>query len=125
LAVDLWQVDIDLREIETALLNLASNAREAMGERGRLTIETQNFRFDGRDPVDGFDLLPGNYVCLAISGIGALPLTDHRSDLTEIQAAIKRSGGTATICSGPQGATTVNLYLRAVEQQLGPDPLLT
>lgn len=64
---DPWSAFVDPAQLEAALLNLAINARDAMPEGGRLTIETANIQLD-RDYADRHvEVTPGRYVMLAIS----------------------------------------------------------
>jgi signal transduction histidine kinase len=59
-----WSVEIDPNQLENALLNLAINARDAMPDGGRLTIETANDQMDAR-PAGKQELSPGQYVSLS------------------------------------------------------------
>src|SRR5665213_4104609 len=69
-APDLRQVKADAGQIEQVIMNMAMNARDAMPNGGKLTLETANVTFDagsvGRHP----DLKPGDYAMLAISDTG-------------------------------------------------------
>jgi PAS domain S-box-containing protein len=66
----LGPVFVDRSELETTLLNLAINARDAMPRGGQLTIEAQNVDFDA-DANGPRELAPGNYVMIAVSDTGA------------------------------------------------------
>jgi PAS domain S-box-containing protein len=68
-AVGLWAVLIDQNQLENALLNLCINARDAMPDGGRLTIETANRWLDGTAGTER-DLPPGQYVSLAVTDTG-------------------------------------------------------
>jgi PAS domain S-box-containing protein len=71
LHADLWCASTDANQLESALLNLTINARDAMPEGGRLTIETTNTRLDQRyvSSIPG-ELAPGDYVVLCVSDTG-------------------------------------------------------
>jgi PAS domain S-box-containing protein len=70
LAVDLWTAFTDANQLESALLNLAINARDAMPEGGRLTIETANARLGEADTSMAEDVEPGDYVVISVSDTG-------------------------------------------------------
>ena len=68
-ADDLWNTLCDPNQLESALLNLAINARDAMPDGGRLTISTANVRLDGVT-ADAPALSPGEYVCIDVTDTG-------------------------------------------------------
>ena len=70
LAPDLWRVRADPSEVENAVLNLAINARDAMGDGGTLTIETSHIDLDDGYAYMHPDAAPGSYVQLCVSDTG-------------------------------------------------------
>ncbi|MEO8715124.1 MAG: ATP-binding protein [Acetobacteraceae bacterium] len=131
LAAGLWPVRVDANQIENALLNLAVNARDAMPDGGRLTIETANAELDDAQTARA-EVPPGRYVVLAVSdtGIGMAPEVAARVfdpffttkpvgegtglGLSMVYGFVKQSGGHVTIRSVPEKGTTVRLYLPSV-----------
>ena len=115
-------------QLENALLNLCINARDAMPDGGRLTVETANRWLDGRTARQR-DLPPGQYVSLCVSdtGMGMTPKVVQRAfdpffttkpigmgtglGLSMIYGFVQQSGGQARIYSEPGQGTTVSLYL--------------
>ena len=73
-AAGLWATLVDPNQLENALLNLCINARDAMPDGGRLTIETGNKWLDERT-ARSRDLAPGQYVSLCVSDTGTLLMT--------------------------------------------------
>ncbi|WP_251119365.1 ATP-binding protein, partial [Escherichia coli] len=69
-AVGLWTTHVDPHQLESALLNLCINSRDAMPGGGRLTIETANAWMDERAGRER-DLPPGQYVSLCVTDTGA------------------------------------------------------
>ena len=74
-ANDLWGTLCDPNQLESALLNLAINARDAMPDGGRLTIKTLNTKLDGVLPSNPA-LSPGDYVCIDVKDTG-IGMTDE------------------------------------------------
>jgi signal transduction histidine kinase len=125
----LWKVEADTPELEAALLNLALNARDAMPDGGKLTIETSNAYLDENYCRSHADLTPGQYVVIAVSdnGAGMSGETIERAfdpffttketgkgtglGLSQVYGFIKQSGGHVKIYSEPGEGTTVKLYL--------------
>jgi len=66
----LWTTRCDPNQLESAILNLAINARDAMPEGGRLTIETMNAHIDEDYAAANHDVAPGEYVAISISDTG-------------------------------------------------------
>jgi PAS domain S-box-containing protein len=129
LADDLWPGLADPSQVESALTNLAINARDAMPGGGRLTIETANRRLDESYAAENVDLAPGDYVMLAVSdtGTGIPPAILDRVlepffttkdegkgtglGLSMIYGFAKQSRGHLKIYSEVGHGTTVRLYL--------------
>jgi signal transduction histidine kinase len=70
LAGGLWRAHADPNQLEVAILNLAVNARDAMPGGGKLTIETANVHLDERYATSQIEVLPGQYVMLAVTDNG-------------------------------------------------------
>ncbi len=133
LAEDLWRTRVDASQIEDALLNLAINARDAMPNGGRLTIETANATLDASYAELHAEVVPGDYVMLAMTdtGIGMAPEVIERAvepffstkevgkgtglGLSMIYGFVKQSGGHLSIYSELGTGTTVRLYLPRAE----------
>ncbi len=129
LAGGLWLTLCDQNQLESALLNLAINARDAMPDGGRLTIETGNAHLDLAYAAQEQDVRPGQYVCLSVtdSGTGMSPDVVKRAfdpffttkptgqgtglGLSMIYGFARQSEGYAKIYSEPGQGTTVKLYL--------------
>jgi PAS domain S-box-containing protein len=129
LASDLWTANVDRTHLESALINLALNARDAMPRGGRLLIETQNQVFDADYAAQHPDATQGDYVMLAVSdnGIGIPRESLSRVfdpffttkevgkgtglGLSMVYGFIKQSKGHIRIYSEVGLGTTVRLYL--------------
>jgi PAS domain S-box-containing protein len=144
-AAGLWNTLVDPGQLENALLNLCINARDALPDGGRLTIETANRRFDERTGAER-ELAPGNYVSLSVTdnGTGMAPEVMARAfepffttkplgmgtglGLSMIYGFAQQSGGQVRIYSEPGLGSTVCLYLprnaAGADGDMGGDALL-
>ncbi|EJL29267.1 PAS domain S-box protein [Novosphingobium sp. AP12] len=129
LAGGLWQTRCDPNQLESAILNLVINARDAMPRGGKLTIETCNAHLDGHYASLQRDVKPGQYVCIAITdtGVGMSRETAARAfepffttkpigqgtglGLSMIYGFARQSEGYARIYSEEAKGTTIKLYL--------------
>ncbi len=127
-AAGLWATLVDPHQLENALLNLCINARDAMPDGGRLTIETANKWLDRQSGPER-DLVPGGYVslCITDTGTGMTPEVIARAfdpffttkplgtgtglGLSMIYGFVRQSGGQVRIYSEIGQGTTMCLYL--------------
>jgi signal transduction histidine kinase/CheY-like chemotaxis protein len=129
LAGGLWKTHADASQLENAILNLAINARDAMPDGGRVTIETLNCCLDD-DYVSNYpDLLAGQYVMIAVSdeGTGMSPEIIERAidpffttkavgkgtglGLSQVYGFVKQSKGHLKLYSEIGHGTAVKIYL--------------
>jgi CheY-like chemotaxis protein len=127
-AIGLWPTLCDPNQLENAILNLCINARDAMPEGGRLTIETANMWLDARAARER-DMQPGQYVAICVSdtGVGMSSEVKARAfdpffttkptgqgtglGLSMIYGFTQQSGGQVRIYSEEGEGTTVRIYL--------------
>jgi light-regulated signal transduction histidine kinase (bacteriophytochrome)/CheY-like chemotaxis protein len=142
----LWTTHCDANQLENALLNLSINARDAMPDGGRLTIEAVNARLDDAYARRHHDVTPGQYVAISVtdSGTGMPPEVVARAfdpffttkplgqgtglGLSMVYGFAKQSNGYVRIYSEAGQGTTVRLYLprsaeEAVQDTAGPEAL--
>jgi signal transduction histidine kinase len=135
LAGDLPPVDADAHQLESALLNLVINARDAMPDGGLLWIETRAEQV-GAEPRDDLppDLPPGRYVCIAVAdtGVGMTPEVQRAAfepffttkpvgkgsglGLSQVYGFAKQSNGHVSLTSQVGAGTVVRLFLPAAGQ---------
>jgi signal transduction histidine kinase len=128
-AAGLWQTHADAQQLESAILNIAINARDAMPDGGKLTIETANAYLDEAYARQNPEVEPGQFVLIAITdtGTGMSPETAARVfdpffttkptgkgtglGMSQVYGFVKQSHGHIKIYSELGAGTTVKIYL--------------
>ena len=129
LSTDLWPILADPAQLESAIINLAINSRDAMPSGGKLLLESENVTFDEHDVDVETVPIPGDYVRLSITDTGEGMTEDVRKRVFEpffttketgrgtglglsmVYGFTKQSGGYAAVYSELDKGTTINLYL--------------
>jgi PAS domain S-box-containing protein len=129
LAGGLWRTHADPNQLENVILNLAVNARDAMPEGGRVTVETANCHLDHGYALEHPGISPGQYVLIAVSDTGkGMPAEVIAKafdpffttkevgrgtglGLSQVYGFVKQSGGHVKIYSEVGDGTTVKVYL--------------
>ncbi len=131
----LWQTKVDPNQLESALLNLVINSRDAMPDGGTITIETANVALTRQQLFSSPDVPPGPYAMVAVrdTGVGMAPHVLARAfepffttkeigqgtglGLSMVYGFVKQSGGHVAIESEVNAGTTIRIYLpRVIEQ---------
>jgi PAS domain S-box-containing protein len=136
----LWRIEADATELESAILNLALNARDAMPGGGRLTIETANTDIDRAYSAQHAEVMPGQYVAISVSDTGTGMSEDAISrafepffttkpvgegtglGLSQVYGFVKQSGGHVKIYSELGQGTCVRIYLPRLHAAARIDP---
>ncbi len=129
LSAGLWKVNSDASQLESAILNLCVNARDAMPNGGRLTVETANGFLDDRYVREHPDVPAGQYVLIAVTDTGGGMTQDVMAKafdpffttkptgkgsglgLSQVYGFVKQSGGHLKIYSEIGQGTTIKIYL--------------
>ena len=132
-----WRALADAGQVEAALLNLSINARDAMPDGGKLTIECNNITLDEDSSINVSDVPAGDYVVLSVTdqGIGMCEEVQKHAfepffttkevgkgsglGLSMVYGFAQQSGGQATIYSEEGRGTTVKLYLPRAISEIG------
>ncbi|TKB09605.1 PAS domain-containing sensor histidine kinase [Desulforhopalus sp. IMCC35007] len=128
-ATELWTVKIDPSQVDQILANLCVNARDAITDIGKVTIETKNFAFDEAYCADHPETFPGEYIMLAVSddGCGIVPEVIEQVfepffttkemgkgtglGLATVYGIVKQNNGFISVYSEPMKGTTIRVYL--------------
>lgn len=127
------QVSVDPNQMESALLNLAVNARDAMSGKGVLRFDTELVEVSAEEALQLVDLQPGPHAVISVSdtGVGMSSAVMAQAfdpffttkpmgqgtglGLSQVFGFVKQSGGTVRLHSEPGRGTTVKLYLPRIE----------
>jgi CheY-like chemotaxis protein len=137
----LGKVKVDIGSLEQVVMNLVVNARDAIPETGRITLETRNARLDDDYCRTHAETAPGEYVLLAVTdtGVGMTPEVQSRVfepffttkptgegtglGLAMCHGIVKQAGGNISFLSAPGQGSTFRVYLPRVIGPQAPLPI--
>jgi PAS domain S-box-containing protein len=140
-AAGLWDIEVDSNQLETALLNVAINSRDAMPNGGKLTIEAANTYLDAAYCQAIPELSPGQFVVICITDNGEgmdRDITNRAFEpffttkevghgtglgLSQVYGFVKQSGGHVKIYSEVAQGTTVKLYFPRFVGEIADDDI--
>jgi len=135
----LWPASVDPGQLASALLNLVLNARDAMLEGGRLTVEVRNISLGQSDVDVNGEARPGDYVMVAVSDTGSGMIAEVAGrafepffttkevgkgtglGLSMVYGFAKQSGGSMQIRTSPGHGTAVKLFFPRIDASHGND----
>ncbi|MDD9305270.1 MAG: response regulator [Desulfobacter sp.] len=126
---EVWPVKIDPTQIDQIIANVGINARDAIADVGKITIETKNIYFDANYCADHAGFVPGEYLLLAVSDNGSGIEPDIMDNIFEpffttkglgkgtglglstVYGIVKQNNGFINVYSEPDKGTTVRIFL--------------
>ena len=135
---DIWPVRMDPTQIDQVVANLCVNARDAIGDVGKITMETENIRIDEAYCLDHAEFFPGEYAMLAVSDDGQGMEKETLGNIFEpffttkevgrgtglglptVYGIVKQNNGFINVYSEPGKGTTVRVYFARHEGRVDP-----
>jgi PAS domain S-box-containing protein len=134
---DLWPVKADPGQMEQVIMNLVINARDAMPDGGKLTIQTENVKIDGKRPLNyPGDMIPGYYVKFSVSDTGCGMSDEVKKHLFEpffttkeegsgtglglatVYGIVKQNGGYIDVQSEVGAGSRFQIYLPRITSEI-------
>jgi len=126
--IEVWPIKMDPSQINQIMANLCVNARDAIANVGRVTVETKNIKLDKDDCFDHDGAVPGEYIELSVSDDGCGMTPETRDNIFEpffttkgtkgtglglstVYGIVKQNNGLINVYSEPEKGTTFKIYL--------------